>query len=121
MDGVQTLLDEVRHHGLAEGNLRGLLHVLIGRRITKADGALVSPGLTWRDLAARLKAVRWDKDAVREIGLNPADLPPRDRQRFWYTVIGHAQVDTAAAIEAGNRFAVKLAAIGYVVSPPPAG
>jgi hypothetical protein len=121
MDGVQTLLDEVRQHGLAEGNFRGLLHVLIGRRVTKADGTLVSPGLTWRDLAGRLKAVRWDKDAVREIGLNPADLPPRDRQRFWYTAIAHAQVDASAAIEAGNRFAVKLATLGYVVSPPPAG
>jgi len=120
MDGVQTLLDDVRQHGLAEGNFRGLLHVLIGRRVTKADGTLVSPGLTWRDLAGRLKAVRWDRDAVREIGLNPADLPPRDRQRFWYTAIAHAQVDTAAAIEAGNRFAAKLAALGYVVSPPPA-
>jgi hypothetical protein len=120
MDGVQTLLDDVRQHGLAEGNFRGLLHVLIGRRVTKADGTLVSPGLTWRDLAGRLKSVRWDRDAVREIGLNPADLPPRDRQRFWYTAIGHAQVDTAAAIEAGNRFAAKLATLGYVVSPPPA-
>ena len=120
MDGVQTLLDEVRQHGLAEGNLRGLLHVLIGRRVTKADGTLVSPGLTWRDLAGRLKAVRWDKDAVREIGLNPADLPPRDRQRFWYTAIAHARVDSSAAIEAGNRFAVKLATRGYEVSPPPA-
>ena len=121
MDGVQTLLEEVRQRGLTEGNLRGLLHVLIGRRVTKADGTLISPGQTWRDLAGKLKTVRWDKDAVREIGLNPADLPPRDRQRFWYTAIAHAEVDSPAAIEAGNRFAAKLASLGYVVTPPPGG
>src|SRR6516165_10783794 len=119
MDGVQTLLDEVRHHGLAEGNFRGLLHVLIGRRVSKADGTLVSPGLTWRDLAGRLKSVRWDKDVVREIGLNPADLPPRDRQRFWYTAIAHARVDSVEAVAAGDRLAELIKPLGYVVSSAP--
>jgi hypothetical protein len=119
MDGVQTLLEEVRQHGLADGNFLGLLHVLIGRRITQADGTLISQGLTWRDLAGRLKLVRWDKDAVRELGLDPADLPPRDRQRFWYAAIAHARVDSPAAAEAGNRLAAKLSNRGYVIGPPP--
>src|SRR3954469_20244943 len=83
MDGAQTFLDELRQHGLVEGNVLGLLHVLIGRRVTRADGTLVSPGLTWRALADLLKSLRWNKDAVRELGLDPAALPPRDRQRFW--------------------------------------
>src|SRR5437763_17093601 len=121
MDGVPSFLDELRQQGLADGNFLGLIHILIGRRITRADGTVVSPGLTWRSLADLLKSLRWNKDAVREIGLNPADLPPRDRQRFWYTAIAHAEVDSPAAIEAGNRFAAKLASLGYVVTPPPGG
>lgn len=119
MDGVQSFLDELRQNGLAQGNFLGLLHVLIGRRVTRADGTPVSPGLTWRELAALFKRQRWDKDAVRELGLDPADLPPRDRQRFWYTVIAQAHVDSPAAVEAGNRLADLLQPLGYVVSPPP--
>src|SRR3954465_7939696 len=84
MDGVQTFLDELRRHGLAEGNFLGLLHVLIGRKITRADGTVIPVGLTGRALSELLKNLRWNKDVVREIGLDPADLPPRDRQRFWY-------------------------------------
>jgi hypothetical protein len=119
MDGVQTFLDELRQQGLAKGNFLGLLHVLIGRRVTRSDGTPVSPGLTWRELAALLKRLRWDKEDVRELGLDPADLPPRDRQRFWYTAITQAHVDSPAAIEAGNRLAESVKPLGYVVSPPP--
>src|SRR3954468_18257528 len=76
MDGVQTFLDDLRRHGLADGNFLGLLHILIGRRIARPDGTVLSPGLTWRALADQLKSLRWNKDAVREVGLDPADLPP---------------------------------------------
>ena len=94
MDGVQSFLDELRRQGLVEGNFLGLIHVLIGRRITRPDGSVVSPGLTWRQLADIFKSLRWSKEAIREIGLNPANLPPRDRQRFWYTAIAQAKVDS---------------------------
>src|SRR5947208_5751641 len=50
MDGLQAFLEEVRQHGLAVGNLLGLLHILIGRRITRTDGTLISPGQTWREV-----------------------------------------------------------------------
>src|SRR3954466_6868966 len=100
MDGVQTFLDDLRREGLADGNFLGLLHVLIGRRVARADGTVVSPGLTWRALADVLKTLRWSKDAVREIGLDPADLPPRDRQRFWYAAISHAKGDSPEAAAA---------------------
>ena len=84
--------------------------------------ALVHPGLAALPNARRVIVLGGgDGLAVREIDLNPADLPPRDRQRFWYAAIAHAQVDSPAAIEAGNRFAAKLASLGYVVSPPPGG
>jgi hypothetical protein len=121
MDGVQTFLDELRQQGLVEGNFFGLLHVLIGRRVTRADGTLVSPGLTWRALADLLKSLRWNKDAVRELGLNPADLPPRDRQRFWYTAIAQARVDSPEAVAAGDRLAALVRPLGYVISPAPGG
>jgi hypothetical protein len=119
MEGVPTFLDELRRHGVAEGNFLGLLHILIGRRITRADGTSISPGLTWRALADELKSLRWNKDAVREVGLNPADLPPRDRQRFWYTAIAHAKVDSPEAAAAGDRLAALIQPLGYVVSPAP--
>jgi hypothetical protein len=121
MDGVQTFLDELRQRGLVEGNFHGLLHVLIGRRVTRADGTPVSPGLTWRALADLLKSLRWNKDAVRELGLDPADLPPRDRQRFWYTAIAQAHVDSPEAVAAGDRLAALVRPLGYVVSPAPGG
>ncbi len=119
MDGVQPFLDELRQRGLVEGNFLGLIHILIGRRITRADGSVVSPGLTWRALADILKTLRWNKDAVREVGLNPAELPPRDRQRFWYTAIAQARVDSVEAIAAGDRLAALVRPLGYIVSPAP--
>ena len=115
----ESFLDQLRHQGLVEGHFLGLLHVLIGRRVTQADGTVVSPGLTWRALADLLKTLRWDKEAVREIGLDPAALPPRDRQRFWYTAIAHARVDSDEAIAAGDRLAAYLKPQGFIVSPAP--
>jgi hypothetical protein len=48
-------------------------------------------------------------------------MPPRDRQRFWYTAIAHAQVDSAKACAAGDRLAKHLKKTGYVISPAPGG
>ena len=64
MDRVREFLEFVKTSNLAEGNFHGLLHVLIGRRITKADGTFVSAGLTWREVASWLKKVRWKKEAL---------------------------------------------------------
>jgi hypothetical protein len=119
MDRLRQLLEAVRTHGIAQGNFRGLLHILVGRRITLPDGTVVSGGMTWRELAAVLKKYRWDRDAVRELGLDPADLPPRDRQKYWYAAIAHAKLDTPQAREAGDRLVEPLAKVGYVVGPAP--
>src|SRR5687767_15881564 len=85
MDGLREFLEAVREHGLVAGNLRGLFHVAIGRRISRPDGTVVSAGVTWRELANLLKGIRFDKDLVSEVGGNPEELSPRDRQRFWYS------------------------------------
>jgi hypothetical protein len=119
MDRLREFLETVRREGVADGNLRGLLHVLVGRRIALPDGTVVSAGMTWRELAGLLKRMRWDREAVREIGLEPATLPPRDRQRFWYTAIARADLAAPAAGEQGDRLVEPLGQLGYVIGPAP--
>jgi hypothetical protein len=119
MDALQELLEDVKQHGLDPGLLLGLFNVLIGRRVNRADGTVVSGGLTWRELAGWLKKVRWDRDAVTALGLNPEDLPPRDRQQFWYAAIVRASVDSVRATQVGDKVAALLGKLGYVVGPPP--
>jgi hypothetical protein len=119
MDRLREFLDVVREQGHATGNFLGLLHILIGRRIATADGEEVSLGLTWRDLSTLLKKVRWDREAVRELGLDPDNLSPRDRQRYWYQAIAQAGVDSSTAKAAGDRLAQAVASSGYVIGPAP--
>jgi hypothetical protein len=92
---------------------------LIGRKITLTDGTEVSTGQTWRGVAALLKRVRWDREAVHELGLNPDDLPPRDRTLFWFKAIAQARVDSKEATAAGDRLAEALKDLGYVIGPAP--
>ncbi|HMF18057.1 MAG TPA: hypothetical protein VKE98_12670 [Gemmataceae bacterium] len=113
MDAQRDLLEGIKEH--SQGNFLGLLRVLIGRRIKKADGTVISNGLTWRELAALLKKAHWNTDCVRELGLDPDKLAPRDRQRFWYTAIAQAGVDTEKATQAGEKMAEVLRKQGYVV------
>lgn len=119
MDGIRELLETIRDRGLAIGNLRGLLHIIIGRKITKSDGTVVSTGLTWREVAALLKLLRFDKDLVREFGADPEELAPRDRQRFWYSAIALAKVDSVEALAQAQRLAEKLRDQGYIIGPAP--
>jgi hypothetical protein len=75
--------------------------------------------MTWRELAAVLKKARWDRDAAAAVGQDPAALPPRDRERFWYTVIARAHVDSPEAAAAGDKLAEALRAKGYEIGPSP--
>ena len=54
MDGLREFLDDLQQRRIATGNFLGLLHLLIGRRIERGDGALISQGCTWRMLAELL-------------------------------------------------------------------
>src|SRR4051794_38083660 len=98
MDGLREFLEQVRDRNLTAGHIRGLFHVAIGRRITTTAGNIVSPGATWRELAALLKLLRFDKELVTEIGADPDELAPRDRQRYWYSAIALARPDSPEAI-----------------------
>jgi hypothetical protein len=120
MDALATLLTELKKNKLTEGNFVGFLHVFIGRSITRRDDkTVISKGMTWRELAGWLKKLRWDPEAVRELGLDPDSLPPRDRQRYWYGAIMQAKVDSVAASTAGDRFVAVMRGLGYDVGPPP--
>ena len=121
MDALADLLHELKQNGVTQGHFLGFLTVVIGRRIAKKDGTPVVAGVTWRELAAQLKKQRWNTDAVKELGLDPDDLPPRDRERFWYTAIIRAHVDTPEAQAAGDKFATLLKKKVYDVGPPPGG
>src|SRR5262249_17090961 len=105
MDGLRDFLGDLKRRGYAQGDFVGFLNVLIGGKIQARDGTIVSNGLPWRTVAELLKRFRWEKVAVRELGLDPAGLPPRDRERYWYLAISRARVDSAEATAAGDRFA----------------
>ena|SRR5438270_9629361 len=121
MEGLREFLEKVRQSHLVRGHFRALLHVAIGRRISKADGTVLSTGVTWRQLSELLRIIRWDKDLVREIGLNPDDLPPRDRQRYWYAAIVAARVDAFDVRALGDAYAKLVAPLGFIVGPAPGG
>ena len=119
MDGIRELLSAIRDAGALTGHFRGLLHIAIGRKVTRPDGTTISTGVTWRTLATELKALRFDQELVREYGADPDALTARDRERFWYAAIAVAKVDSAEAIEEADKLAPKLKALGFVVGPSP--
>jgi beta-phosphoglucomutase-like phosphatase (HAD superfamily) len=121
MDRLRDLLEAVRSRGLATGRLRGLLYILIGKRIELPDGTSVSSGMTWRELAAVLKRYRWDREAVSDLGLEPATLPPRDREKYWYTAISRANPSSVAAAAEAEPLIAALRELGYVVGSASGG
>src|SRR5262245_42424376 len=78
MAGIRDLLETARTNGLVAGRFRGLLHIAIGRTVAKPDGTRLSSGLTWREVATLLKALRFDPELGREVGADPNTLSPRD-------------------------------------------
>src|SRR5689334_1406868 len=119
MDGTRELLEAIRDNGLAAGRFRGVLHIAIGRKVTRPDGTVVSTGVTWRELAALLKLLRFDKELVRELGADPEVLAPRDRQRFWYSAIALGRVDSPEAVAEAERLVGPLKDLGFVVGALP--
>lgn len=119
MDGLREFLERVRQSQLVRGYMRAILHIAIGRRISRTDGTTLSTGVTWRQLSELLRVIRWDKDLVRELGLNPDDLPPRDRQRYWYAAIVAANVNTMEVRESADRYAALVEPLGFVIGPAP--
>jgi hypothetical protein len=121
MEGIRDLLETARANGLVVGRFRGLLHIAIGRTVTKQDGTKLSAGLTWRELATLLKNLRFDPELGREIGADPDTLFPRDRERYWYAVITQARVDGAEALAEAEKLIDPLKEYGFSIAPPPGG
>jgi hypothetical protein len=119
MDSLRELLEAVRDRDAVQRRFRGLLHILVGRRIERADGTLVSSGTTWRDLAILLKRLRWDREAVRQLNVDPSELAPRDRERFWYAAIGRAAIDSPDAVADAEQLVPLLNELGYLVGSAP--
>jgi hypothetical protein len=117
MDRLREFLEDVRRLAQFRGNFLGLLNILIGRHVAKADGTAISDGLTWRQVASVLKKYSWDKELVRELGLDPGQFAPRDREQFWYMAINRAHVDSPEAFQAGDRLAAALKKAGYSITP----
>ena len=121
MDRLQEFLERVRDHGLAVGKFRGILHVAIGRTVKVDDGTVISTGTTWRLLSHLLKAAKFDKELVRQLNVDPDEISPRDRERFWYSAIALARPDSTEAIAEAEVLIPLLAPLGYSVGPLPSG
>jgi hypothetical protein len=119
MERLRHFLIDLKQRELAAGNFLGLLNVLIGRRIAHEDGTVISTGLSYREVAAMLKRVRWEREAAAGLGIASATLAPRDRERYWYQAIVLAHVDTPQATAAGDKLARRLRAAGYDIGPAP--
>ena len=115
MEGTQLFLEFVLKQGWAKGHLRGVFHIAIGRKVRDADGQVIAGGATWRELAAALKAVKFDKTLVKELGADPEALSVRDREKFWYAAIALSGVGSAEALAQAERLAVKLERSGWYV------
>jgi hypothetical protein len=121
MDALSAFLERQKKNLKGRGHFLGLLNVVIGRTIAAKDGTVIARGVAWRELAALLKRLRWDPDLVSDLGVEAQDLPPRDRQRYWYTAIARAHVDGPEAAKAGDRYAELLRKQGFDVAARPSG
>ena len=119
MDDIRGVLELIDAQKLAKGRLSGVLHIMIGRSICKADGTVISTGLTWRQLAGILKAAKFDKDLVKDLGVDPDQLAPRDREKMWYLAIGLAHVDSIEASTQADQLVSLLKPHGYVIGGSP--
>ena len=119
MEKLPEFLELLRRHNLVVGRLRGLFHLVIGRKITAKDGTLISAGVTWRELSNILKDLRFDRELVTEVGAIPEDLSPRDRQRFWYSAIALSRPDSIEARTDAEKLIAAITPLGYVVGPAP--
>jgi hypothetical protein len=119
MDGLTDLVMKLEVSGQFAKHLAGVVHLLIGRRISHQDGSVISTGLTWRELAALLANQKLDIELVRQLGIEPEELSPRERPRFWYSAIAIARPDGPAARADAEPVIAVLKPMGYIVGPAP--
>ena len=119
MTTTLQFLNLLAEHQLAKGLMRGVLHLSIGRTVVRtSDNVVMCAGVSWRELAILLKESKFDRELARDLGADPDTLHPRDREKFWYSVIGLARVDSIAAREEADKLAKKLTPHGLTVLAP---
>lgn len=116
MDAIRSLLARVRSPGFPTELFPGLLHLLIGKTLIDQDGKVASKGFTWRECASLLKTARIDPELARTLGLNPEDLPPRDREKFWYVALTRFPVGCEKAQKSATALVPWLAKAGLKVA-----
>ena len=121
MDKLGHFVQLLESRKLLPGRLRGAFHLLVGRRILDASGAVVGTGATWREVAGLFKDLRIDPKLIVEVGLDPATTSPRDRQRCWYSAIAAARPDSPEARAEADELIAALKPLGYAfgAAPPP--
>ena len=115
MNLLNDFLAKVRTAGVPQGQFLGFLHLMVGKTLVTREGTLVSQGSTWRDLSARFRQARLDRDLVSELGLKPADLPPRDREAYWFEALRRAAISSPLALEQATQLISWLEKLGYEV------
>ncbi len=115
MEGAKEFLEAIRNTELETSHFLAVVHILIGRKIFRIDGTLVSNGMSWRKLAELLKLIRWKEEGVIQLGAKPEELPPRDRFRYWLRAISFAPLNSTAVRNEVNALANRLKEIGYRV------
>ena len=119
MDLLSEFLELMIERKLVAGRLRALFHVVIGRTVHDSQGRLICGGTTWRTLANTLKDLRYDTELVRELGLDPETLSPRDRKRFWYSAIAGSKPDSAQARLEAVSYIFELQKLGFRIGAAP--
>ncbi len=115
-DSLESFLLKLRTQSFPHESFLGFLHVIVGGGLVSPEGHRLVSGISWRDLALLLKKVRWDPAMVRQLGVDPTKLAPRDRERFWYQAICQAGLDSPVAKKSAQRLKGWLDRFGYSVS-----
>lgn len=116
MDAIRSMLARVRSPGFPAEHFPGLLYLLIGKTLVTSDGKVASKGFTWRECASLLKTARIDPELARTLGINPDDLPPRDREKFWYVALTRFPVGSDKAQHSATALVPWLADSGLTVA-----
>jgi hypothetical protein len=114
-ESLESFLLRLRPQAFPPETFLGLLHLLISGSLADEQGNRPFPGQSWRDLASVLKKVRWDPSMVKQMGIDPTTLAPRDRERFWYQAICMAKIDSPEAKRSAQKLKGWLDKFGYRV------
>ena len=118
MDALDKFLLALKEDSICQGRFLGLIRLLVAYKIYDKNGDPVSLGVTFRTLAEKLKKARWDTSQINVLGINPKELPQRDRYRFWYVALVRSKVNDPAAIKEADDLANKIMNIGYQAIAP---